>query len=70
VGGGNQTGILKGQFSGKTYSVSSSVTAAGLLGGFTSPVSAKRSMLCNEPPYSGDLKGLAKGALKTLTGWQ
>lgn len=70
VGGGGQTGILKGQFSGNTYVVSSSVTAAGLLGGFTAPVSAKRTMLCNEPPHNGDLKGLASGALHTLTGWQ
>jgi hypothetical protein len=42
---------------------SKSVTAAGVIGGFSSNVGAARKMMCNEPPHNGDLFGLAKAAV-------
>lgn len=59
----NGTQTLSKSMGTASLQESKSVTAAGVIGGFASNVGAARTMVCNEPPYNGNLLGLAKSAL-------
>jgi hypothetical protein len=50
-------------------SAHSEVIAGSLLGGFTSPVSAKTSVMCNEPPYNGTLPAMVVAAFHEIVNW-
>ena len=52
-----------------TITVEGSVTASGILGGAKAKQGAYRKVMCNEPPYDGDLVSTAKAAYHDMTGW-
>lgn len=70
VQNGDSTGTLQKSLGSVTYEEhGKNVQAASVLGGFQATTSARRSMLCNEPPHNGTLFGLAKAAVHSLTSW-
>lgn len=70
VQGGDSQQMLTKSLGSITYGEQGAkVTAGGAIGGFQSGTSAKRIMLCNEPPHNGTLVGLAKSAVHTITSW-
>jgi hypothetical protein len=50
-------------------SAHSEVIAGSLVGGFTAPVSAKTSVMCNEPPYNGTLPAMVVAAFHEIVNW-
>jgi hypothetical protein len=52
-----------------SVSAQSKVISGALLGHFTAPVSAKTSVMCNEPPYNGSLPSMIVAAARYLTQW-
>jgi hypothetical protein len=46
-----------------------SVQASSLLGGFTSSVSGKRTVMCNEKPYNASLIDMAPAAFQAVSSW-
>ena len=45
------------------------VQASGVLGGFTSSVSGKRTVMCNEKPYSASFLNMAHAAFQAFASW-
>jgi hypothetical protein len=45
------------------------VQASGLLGGFTSSVSGKRTVMCNEKPYSASFLDMGRAAFQAFGSW-
>ncbi len=70
VQSGDTTGTLQKTLGQVSYSEDGAqVQAASVFGGFQAKTSARRAMLCNEPPHNGNLMGLAKAAVHSLTSW-
>jgi hypothetical protein len=47
----------------------SDVAATGILGAMHATPSARRKVMCNEPPYDGSLGGAVQAAWHEITGW-
>lgn len=70
VASGDSTGTLSKSLGSVSYGEQGAkVTAGGAIGGFQATTTAKRTMLCNEPPRNGTLVSLAKAAVHTITSW-
>jgi hypothetical protein len=61
--------VIKKDLGSAAITVEGSVTASGILGGARANQKAYRKVMCNEPPYDGDLLGTAKAAYHDMTGW-
>jgi hypothetical protein len=67
--GAPHSDVLRKDVGSATITVDSTVTAPGVLGGLRAKQSSYRKVMCNEPPYDGDLSGTLKAAYRQMTGW-
>jgi hypothetical protein len=61
--------VLNKDLGSATVTSQTDVAASGVLGAMHATPSARRKVMCNEPPYDGDLLGASKAAWHEITGW-
>ncbi|XYH94743.1 hypothetical protein ACMHYB_44025 [Sorangium sp. So ce1128] len=67
--GGDQAGLASKRHGFAEARMASSVNASGGLGGVTKGVTGHARVMCNEPPYNGNLSGFLKAGWNALTNW-
>ena len=69
VGSGPSGGVANKSVGSSQASMEASVTADGMIGGYTKTMSSRTRVMCNEAPHDGNLSGWGSAAFDSLTKW-
>jgi hypothetical protein len=69
VGNAPHSDVISKDLGSASVTSQSDVAATGVLGAMHATPAATRKVMCNEPPYDGNLGGAVQAAWHEITGW-